>query len=168
MPDIFGVTGWKNSGKTTLVAALVREFKHRSWTVNTVKHASDWFQIDREGTDSHAHRTAGAHEVAIVSDTKWALIAETRKGGETMSLQGMISRLGSCDIVLVEGYKSEPHPKIECVGDSSETPLWRTNKSIVAVANDSDDEDCPLPQFRRDDVAGIADYIAQMTGLGLT
>ena len=109
---VFGITGWKNSGKTTLVVRLVEEFTARGFRVSTVKHAHHAFDIDREGTDSHRHRVAGASEVALVSGRRWALMHELRDDDEP-ALGEILARLSPCDLVLIEGYKREAHAKIE-------------------------------------------------------
>jgi len=165
--DLFGVTGWKDSGKTTLIVALVEEFIRRGVTVSTVKHAHDGFEIDREGSDSARHRKAGAYETAIVSNTRFALMHQQRAGGAAPTLEQILSKLAPCQLVLVEGFKSHPLPKIECIrGETArQEPVWKTNKNVVAVATDAPKPDCRLPQFDLDDVAAIADYIGQKIGL---
>ena len=163
---VFGVTGWKNSGKTTLVTRLVKEFTRRGLRVSTVKHAHHDFDIDKPETDSFRHREAGATEVLIVSGHRWALMHELR--GETEPpLEAALQRLSPCDLVLVEGYKREAHPKIEArrsVAARSE-PLWPGDPSILAVAADHAIQ-TDRPSFDLDDVAGIADFIAARLSLG--
>jgi len=164
--NIFGITGWKNSGKTTLTERLVAEFVRRGLVVSTVKHAHHAFDIDREGTDSSRHRVAGAREVAIVSAARWALMHELR-GEEEPSLSQILSQLGPCDLVLVEGYKREPHLKIECRRTDARdvTPLSARDPAIVAVAADHPQPGETLPVFDLDDVAAIATFIAARIGL---
>ncbi len=110
---VIGITGWKNSGKTTLTERLVAEFSRRGLKVATVKHAHHEFDVDQPGTDSFRHRKAGAAEVAIVSSRRWVLMHELLEEDEP-ALADILARLSPCDIVLIEGYKREPHPKIEC------------------------------------------------------
>lgn len=163
---VFGITGWKNSGKTTLTAALVTELTRRGWRVSTVKHAHHAFDIDKEGTDSFRHRAAGASEVAIVSGNRWALMHELR--GETEpSLEQVIERLAPCDLVLVEGYKREPHAKIEVrrLEAKDITPLATNDPGIVAIASDHVTEAGSLPVFQLDDISSIADFVERQTGL---
>lgn len=169
MSKVFGITGWKNSGKTTMVASLVAEFTKRGLQVSTVKHAHDSFSIDHEGTDSHEHRKAGAQEVALVSSKRWALMHEVSSGGAVPSLETMLKKLAPCDLVLVEGYKNSDIPKIECirVASAKEDPIWRGNDSVIAVATDERDPNCDKHQFDLGDIDGIADYIAQIMGMGL-
>lgn len=163
---VFGVTGWKNSGKTTLLTRLVSEFTRRGLRVSTVKHAHHEFDIDTPGTDSFRHREAGAEEVVIVSANRWALMHELRDAAEP-GMQEAIARLSPCDLVLVEGYKREPHPKIEArrADAARGDPLAPDDPSIVAVATDRPTEAGALPRFDLDDVSGIADFIAAKTGL---
>lgn len=163
---IFGVTGWKNSGKTTLTERLVAEFVRRGLRVSTVKHAHHQFDIDKEGTDSFRHRAAGAHEVAIVAGSRWALMHELRDEEEPPLAQ-ILERLAPCDLVLVEGYKREQHPKIEArrLGAKENTRLSPSDPAILAVAADHDQPVETLPVFVLDDVSGIADFIANTLDL---
>lgn len=157
---VFGITGWKNSGKTTLTERLVREFVARGRKISTVKHAHHGFDIDREGTDSFRHREAGAGEVAIVSGRRWALMHELADEEEP-ALGDILARLAPCDIVLVEGYKRETHLKIEARrrGAREHTPLSANDPNIVAVAADHPQADEVLPVFDIDDIAAMADFI---------
>lgn len=163
---VFGITGWKNSGKTTLTERLVTEFTTRGWRVSTVKHAHHEFDIDKEGTDSFRHRRAGAMEVAIVSGNRWALMHELRDESEP-ALEAILARLADADIVLIEGYKREAHQKIEVrrFGAKDKTPLSANDPGIVAVAADSPQPDETLPVFDLDDIQAIADFIERATDL---
>ncbi|MGI9363712.1 MAG: molybdopterin-guanine dinucleotide biosynthesis protein B [Rhizobiaceae bacterium] len=167
MNKVFGIVGWKNSGKTTLVSALVREFTNRGLCVSTIKNSHHSFSIDVPGTDSFGHREAGAHEVALVSSKRWALMHELHTDGAMPSLETMIAKMAPCDLILVEGFKSSSIQKIETFRSdaSSEPPLWQTHDRIVALAADSPHEGCNLPQFALDDIVNIADFIAQISGL---
>jgi molybdopterin-guanine dinucleotide biosynthesis protein B len=164
---VFGITGWKNSGKTTLTERLVSELTARGWRVSTVKHAHHDFDIDREGADSFRHRQAGAAEVAIVSGRRWALMHELRGEAEP-TLESILARLADADIVLVEGYKRESHKKIETrrLGAKDTAPLSKSDPNIVAVAADYAQLAETLPLFDLDDTKSIADFIERMTGLG--
>ncbi|MER8808061.1 molybdopterin-guanine dinucleotide biosynthesis protein B [Mesorhizobium australicum] len=163
---IFGITGWKNSGKTTLTERLVAELVRRGWKVSTVKHAHHHFDIDKPGADSFRHRQAGATEVAIVSGNRWAMMHELR-GEREPPLDAILSRLAPCDIVLVEGYKRESHRKIETrrLEAKDRTPLAVGDPNIVAVAADFAITDQRLPVFDLDDAKSIADFIERTTGL---
>lgn len=152
---LFGITGWKNAGKTTLTERLVAEFVRRGWRVATVKHAHHAVDIDRPGTDSFRHRAAGATEVALVGGRRYAIMREQ----EDPPLADVLARLAPADIVLIEGYKRERHPKIEVrAGDGPS--LAATDPAIAAIAADTKPLDGTLPWFRRDDIEGIADFIA--------
>ena len=164
---VFGVTGWKNSGKTTLVTRLVAEFTRRGLVVSTVKHAHHHFDIDKPETDSFRHRQAGAREVMIVSGHRWALMHEL--GGEfEPPLDEALERLSPCDLILVEGYKRESHPKIEARRTAAmrRDPLAPGDPSIVAIAADHPTEDHGRPLLDIDAVAAIADFIGAHLGLG--
>lgn len=159
-PPVFGVTGWKNSGKTTLLTRLVAELTRRGHRVATVKHAHHAFDIDQPGTDSFRHREAGACEVLIVSGHRWALMHELREEEEP-PLEEMLARLSPCDLVMVEGYKRERHPKIEArrAASAKSDPLAPGDASIVAIAADHPVDDEERPTFDLDDVAALADFV---------
>lgn len=170
-PPRFGIVGWKNSGKTTLTAKLTRELVRRGHRVATIKRAHGAFDIDRPGTDSDTHRKAGAQEVAIVSSARWALIHENRADEPEPPLDAMIARLSPCDIVLVEGFKDAPHPKIELrLADKTErATLSDADPAIVAIACDEMPEDAAPggpPVFRRDAIEAIATLVEQVCHLG--
>ncbi|MFK0688078.1 molybdopterin-guanine dinucleotide biosynthesis protein B [Mesorhizobium sp. IMUNJ 23033] len=166
MRRVFGITGWKNSGKTTLTEKLVAELVRRGWSVSTVKHAHHDFDIDKEGADSFRHRQAGAMEVAIVSGRRWALMHELR-GEDEPTLDAILSRLAPSDIVLVEGYKREAHKKIETrrLEAKDRTPLAASDPNIVAIAADFAADGEGLPAFDLDDVKSIADFVEGVSGL---
>lgn len=163
---VFGITGWKNSGKTTLTERLVATLTARGWRISTVKHAHHAFDIDQEGTDSFRHRQAGAGEVAIVSGKRWALMHELH-GEEEPKLETILARLSPCDLVLVEGYKRENHLKIEARRRDARngTPLSASDPHIVAIAADHPVEGETIPVFDIDDVPAIADFIESTVGL---
>ncbi len=158
-PFVFGVTGWKNAGKTTLTERLVAEFVRRGWRVATIKHAHHDADIDRPGTDSFRHRAAGASEVALVGGRRYAIMCEETEP----TLAEVLARLAPADLVLIEGYKREPHPKIE-VRSGDVPSLAANDPAIAAIAADTRPADSGVPWFRRDDIAGIADFIARRKG----
>ena len=168
-PPVFGVVGWKNSGKTTLVVRLVAELTGRGFRVSTLKHAHHAFDVDQEGTDSFRHRQAGASEVALVSGRRWALMHELR-GDSEPAMTEMLDRLSPCDVVLVEGYKRESHPKIEVRRSDSVTGDWLApnDAQIVAIASDHATDSGNLPRFDLDDVSQIADFAVAYLGLEKT
>lgn len=161
---VYGVTGWKNSGKTHLMRRLVAEFVARGLTVSTVKHAHHSAEIDRDGTDSFAHRVAGAGQVALVSPVRWAVMTELR-GAHEPPLADVLAGLSPVDLVLIEGYKRESHSKIEAYRSASHRKLIALeNPTIRAVAADSP-VDAPVPVLDLENTAAIADFIAGEVGL---
>lgn len=157
---VLGVTGWKNSGKTTLVERLVATLTARGFRISTVKHAHHAFDIDHAGTDSARHRAAGATEVAVVSSTRWALVHELRDEEEP-PLADILARLSPCDLVIVEGYKRDRHPKIEARrAEARDTaPLAPGDPTIVAIASDMPAAEAGrLPVFDIDDIEAIARF----------
>lgn len=159
---ILGVTGWKNSGKTTLTERLVASLVAKGYRIATVKHAHHEFDIDHEGRDSFRHRKAGASEVAVVSARRWALIHEL-SGESEPPLEAVIAKLAPCDLIIVEGYKREGHPKIEVrrSGARDSAPLSPHDPSIIAIASDQPIDGETLPVFNLDDVAAIAAFVTQ-------
>jgi molybdopterin-guanine dinucleotide biosynthesis protein B len=161
IPPAFGITGWKNSGKTTLTARLIAEFTKRGYVVSAVKHAHESFDIDQPGRDSYRLREAGAQRVVLSSPKRWALMHELRDEPE-MPLDQILAEAGDSDLILIEGYKREPFPKIEIRrdGGTSRQPLAKSSPQIVAIASDRpSEEDDGLPTFHLDDVSGMADFI---------
>ncbi|THK38588.1 molybdopterin-guanine dinucleotide biosynthesis protein B [Ensifer sp. MPMI2T] len=165
-PRIFGIAGWKNSGKTGLMVRLVNEMTRRGYVVSTIKHAHHDFDIDKVGADSYRHREAGAHEVTIVSSTRFAIMHELR-GAPEPSFEEILARLAPCDLVLIEGYKREPIPKIEArrMDSANREPLAPSDPHIVAIAADHRVTDSNLAVFDLDDTAAIADFVEKVTGL---
>ncbi|MDA4844340.1 molybdopterin-guanine dinucleotide biosynthesis protein B [Hoeflea poritis] len=163
---VFGITGWKNSGKTSLTVRLIEELTGRGHRVSTVKHAHHAFDIDHEGTDSHRHRTAGATEVAVVSGKRWALMHELRDEDEP-DLANVLARLTPCDLVLIEGYKTRKHPKLEARRREAKShdALSDKDPTIVAIASDYPVEDAAIPVFDLDDTVAVADFIERHVGL---
>lgn len=160
---IYGITGWKNCGKTGLMERLVSEFTERGLTVSTIKHAHHSTDVDQPGTDSHRHRMAGASEVILASTHRIAIMRELR-GAEEPPLAALLARLSPVDLVLVEGYKREAHPKIEAHRAVAGQPLIAPqDTSIRALASDVP-LNCEQPVFDLDDTTAIADFItAELT-----
>ena len=184
---VFGIVGWKNSGKTTLVERLVTELTGRGITVSTVKHAHHRVDVDQEGTDSWRHRAAGAREVMLASGRRWALMHELREEPEP-SLEALLAQMTPVDLVLVEGFKRGGHDKVEVHrAESGGALLAHEDTTVRAVATDiavggtavganavggtavADPAFSHLgegiPVLALDDVAGIADFILASTGL---
>ena len=164
---IIGIAGWKKSGKTTLTVRLVEEFTRRGLRVATVKHAHHDFQIDDAETDSARHRRAGASQVAVVSRDRWAIVTELA-GAPEPDFAEVIVLLAPADLIIVEGYKSQPIPKIEARRTASftRTPMAPADPNVIAIAADHPTESAGLPLFTLDDITGIADLIAATLGLG--
>jgi len=159
------VTGWKNSGKTTLVERLVGEISGRGFAVSTLKHAHHDFDVDRPGKDSHRHRAAGARQVLVSSSRRWALMTELR-GDPEPPLEALLARLAPVDLVLVEGWKRDRHAKLEARRAATAQDLIAGgDTSIEAVASDVALPGLAVPVFDLDDVAGIADFILGRVGL---
>ncbi len=155
----FGIAGWKNSGKTSLVASLVTEITNRGFVVSTIKHAHHTFDLDTPKTDSFKHREAGANEVILVSANRWAIQHELRESDEP-NFKTMLTKLSPCDLVLVEGYKRENIAKLEIIGEANgRDALWSNDDNIKAIACDTKIIDCPLPHFHRNDIKEIANFI---------
>lgn len=167
-PKIFGIAGWKNSGKTGLAVRLVAEFTRRGYRISTIKHAHHDFDIDKVGADSFRHREAGAQEVALVSGTRYAIMHEMR-GAPEPAFEDILARLAPCDLVLIEGYKREPIPKIEArrLASAKSEPLAPHDPNIVAIAADHRVPDSTLAVFDLDDTLAIADFISEAVGLRL-
>lgn len=162
---VFGIVGWKNSGKTTLVEGLVTEITGRGISVSTVKHAHHAFDIDQPGKDSYRHRAAGAREVLLASRNRWALMHELRRRDEP-TLDFLLGKLGDVDLVLIEGYKRDRHAKIEAHREGARADLivW-SDETILAVASKSEPAGLAVPVLDLDDIAAIADFILARTGL---
>ncbi|MBK1669754.1 molybdopterin-guanine dinucleotide biosynthesis protein B [Rhodovibrio sodomensis] len=169
-PIAFGLAGWSGSGKTTLVRQLIPALVARGVRVSTIKHAHHDFDIDQPGKDSYEHRAAGAGEVLVSSARRWALMHEHR-GAPEPTLDELIAKLGPCDLVLVEGFKGETHPKLEVYRpDAGKPRLAGEVPGVVAVASDAPlaavgPSGAHLPSLDLNDVAGIAAFILDYTGL---
>ena len=158
---LWGVTGWKNSGKTGLMERLVTEFSARGLTISTIKHAHHSFDVDHRGRDSYRHREAGAKEVLLSSRNRWALMHETRDEDEA-TLDELLAKLYPVDLVLIEGFKREPHPKIETHRAETSQPLIAPgDATIKALASDSGVQVEGRPTFDLNDTKVIAEFIAE-------
>ncbi len=163
---VIGIVGWKNNGKTTLVERLVRAFCRRGLRVSTVKHAHHSVDVDQPGKDSHRHREAGAAEVVLATARRWALIHELRDEPEP-PLEAILARMAPVDLVIVEGFKSSPHPKIEVHRRERGTPLFALeDPSVIAVASDEPLPDLAIPVLGLDDIEAIAQLVIERTGVG--
>ena len=162
--NVFGVTGWKNAGKTGLMERLVAEINGRGHSVSTLKHAHHTFDVDHPGKDSHRHRLAGASQVLLASTERWALMNEHR-GAEEPSLSELLVKLEPVDVVLIEGWKRDSHPKVEAWRAETGNPLIAlSDPTILAVASDTSFE-IDRPVFDLDDTAAIANFILDYLGM---
>ena len=162
---IYGITGWKNAGKTTLMERLVAEITARGFAVSTVKHAHHDADIDQPGRDSYRHRAAGARQVILASPRRWALMTELG-GADEPALDALLAQLAPVDLVLVEGFKTAAHPKLEAHRAATGRGLIAPgNPSVRAVASDAAPQGLAVPVFDLNDTAAIADFILREVGL---
>jgi molybdopterin-guanine dinucleotide biosynthesis adapter protein len=156
---VIGVAGFKNSGKTTLVEKLVQRLTAMGYRVSTVKHAHHSFDLDQEGRDSFRHRAAGASEVAVVSRQRFAIMHELRDEAAP-SLEEILAKLAPCDVVIVEGYKRDSHPKIEVRNlDLDHPALAGDDPTVIVIAATRPIDSASVPVFSRDDVQALTDFI---------
>jgi len=156
---IFGFAGWSGSGKTTLMVALIPELVSRGITVSTLKHAHHAFDVDSPGKDSWRHRQAGAREVMISSQNRWALMHELR-GAPEPEFDELVRRMSPVDLLLVEGFKRHPHPKIEVYRPSLGKPLLHPeDPMVVAIASDATLPGLTLPWLPLSDASAVANFI---------
>ena len=161
----FGIVGWKNSGKTGLVERLVTEMSSRGFSVSTIKHAHHTFDIDQMGKDSFRHRQAGAMEVLLSSENRWALMHELRDFSEP-NLNELLSKLSPVDLVLIEGFKKEHGLKMEAYRiENNNIPLGQSANDIIALASNTTHPNLNLPIFDLDDTSEIANFILREVDL---
>ena len=155
-----GFIGYSNSGKTTLIEKLIPIFRSQGLSVSAVKNAHHGFDVDRPGKDSFRYREAGAQQVLIATTSRWALLSETPQSPAT--LDELLSNLAACDLVIVEGFKSEGNiPRIEVRRTTTaEAPIFAHDPNVVALASDHA-VDTALPVFDLNDADKIAEFIAQ-------
>ena len=162
---VFGLAGWSGSGKTTLIVAVLPLLVRAGVRVSTMKHTHERVDLDQPGKDSYRHRAAGACEVMLASASRWTLMHELR-GEDEPALDALVERMTPVDLLLVEGFKAYPHPKLEVHRPALGRPLLcAQDPSIVAVASDSVIEGLAVPVLPLDDAAAIARFIAAHCGL---
>lgn len=155
---VFGIAGYSGSGKTTLLEKLIPQLTGRGLKVSVIKHAHHGFDIDRPGKDSYRHREAGASEVLLSCNDRWALMHE-RRADTDVTLNELLGRLAPCDLVLIEGFKQESVPKLEVYRpENGKPPLFPERDDIVAVATDAEIV-TTLPKLPLNDMAAIASFI---------
>lgn len=163
---VFGLVGWSDSGKTTLMTKLIPELVGRGLQVSTAKHAHHEFDLDTQGKDSYLHRESGATEVVIASRQRWAMLHEIRDDPEP-SLDDLIRQMTPVDLLLVEGMKQHAHDKIEVHRRDRDAPLILDEQpDVVAVASDVELPDLRVPVLDINDPVAIADFIVEHCGLG--
>jgi molybdopterin-guanine dinucleotide biosynthesis protein B len=161
---VFGIAGFSGSGKTTLIEQLIPRLTARGLRVSVIKHAHHGFDIDRPGKDSFRHREAGASEVMLTGAQRWALLHELRDEPEP-TLSEYLTHFSPCDLVLVEGFKNEPVPKLEVYRPANgKPPLWPDNSNVVAVACDEPVK-TPLPVLDLNDIDAIATFVIDTLSL---
>ena len=161
---VIGIAGWSGAGKTTLLTHVIPCLVARGMRVSTIKHAHHDFDVDQPGKDSHTHRTAGATEVLVSSANRWALMHEMRGEGE-MALDALLAKLSQVDLVLVEGFKQQAHPKLEVYRAVVGKPLLHPqDQNIVAIASDGKVE-ASVPVVSLDDVEAVADILVDKAAL---
>jgi molybdopterin-guanine dinucleotide biosynthesis protein B len=161
---VFGFAGYSGSGKTTMIEQVIPRLVMEGVRVSLIKHAHHDFDIDRPGKDSYRHREAGATEVLVSSGQRWVLMHELRGAAEP-TLTEQLNRFSPCDLVVVEGFKSEPYPKIEIHRRATGKPLlYPADPTVVGIASD-EPLDTALPQFGLEDYDAIAAFVLRQTGL---
>ena len=155
---IYGVIGYKNAGKTTLVERLVTEFTGRGLRVSTVKHAHHSFDLDQPGKDTYRHRTAGAEQVMMATSTRWVLMNELREADEP-ALSDLLVQMAPVDLVLVEGYKRDSHRKVEVWRAETNHPMIAPADPTVRAIASPDALETDRPTLNLNNIPAIADFI---------
>ena len=156
---IVGIVGWKNSGKTYFVSKIIKKLKIKNYRVASIKHAHHEFDIDHKGTDSYFHREAGSSQVIVSSSKRWAKITELNNSKE-QTLNDLLSQLSETDIVIVEGFKNDNHPKIEIIKKGSDDYLFNKISNIKAVISE-EKINTDLKQFKKDEIDNIVKFILE-------
>ena len=157
---VFGIIGWKNSGKTHLVQKIISAINLKKLNVASIKHAHHSFDIDQPGTDSYLHRQSGADQVIISSANRWAKITELKTLPEK-KLSELVSEINSADVVIVEGFKNENHPKIEIIKepDDESSYIFKKIKNVVALVSDKNINSFENKQFKKNEINEIVNFI---------
>ena len=156
--NVIGIAGWSGAGKTTLLTRVIPCLTERGLRVSTIKHAHHAFDVDQPGKDSHTHREAGATEVLVSSASRFALMHELR-GHREWTLDALLEKLSPVDLVLVEGFKTQAHPKLEVFRAAvKKPPLHPGDENIVAVASDRPLE-ARVPVVSLDDIEAVSDIL---------
>jgi molybdopterin-guanine dinucleotide biosynthesis adapter protein len=161
---VIGFAGWSGAGKTTLIVKLIPVLRAQGFSVSTLKHAHHDFDIDTPGKDSYAHRQAGATEVLVASDRRFALMHELR-GAPEPPLDALLGKLAPVDLVLIEGFKRDKQPKLEVHRAANGKPLlYPQDAAIQALVSDLADAAVPAPLAHAsiDDVAACAALVLRL------
>jgi molybdopterin-guanine dinucleotide biosynthesis protein B len=156
---ILGLAGWSGSGKTTLIAKIIPRLVARGLTVSTVKHAHHGFDVDTPGKDSHTHRQAGATEVMVASGKRWALMHELRDASEP-SIYDLLRKMSPVDLVLIEGFRSAQHARIEVYRrEVGKPPFHPENPYVAGIVSDTPFPDAGLPVVPIDDIDAVVELV---------
>tara|TARA_Y100000768_G_C23961551_1_gene675666 strand:+ start:80 stop:565 length:486 start_codon:yes stop_codon:yes gene_type:complete len=156
---IVGIIGWKNSGKTHVASKIIKKLKIKNYRVASIKHAHHEFDIDHKNTDSYIHREAGSTQVIVSSSKRWVKITELNNSSEP-TLYELIDQLSETDIVIVEGFKNENHPKIEIIKTDNDNYLFNKISNIKAIISE-EKINTNLKQFKRDEIDKIVKFILE-------
>ena len=154
---ICGIVGWKNSGKTYFAQKLINYFNSKNFKVASIKHAHHEFDIDKPNTDSDLHRKAGSQEILVSSSKRWVKIVELR-GAEERKLSDLLNELDSPDIVIIEGFKNESHPKLEIIKEDTKDYLFTKLNTITGIVSDKK-IDTLIPQFKKENIDSVVEHI---------
>jgi molybdopterin-guanine dinucleotide biosynthesis adapter protein len=158
---VIGIAGWSGAGKTTLLTRLIPALVQRGLRIATIKHAHHAFDVDQPGKDSYEHRKAGASEVIVSSARRWVVMHEVENGGEA-SLAELLRKVSPCDLILVEGFKREPLPKIEVFrGAVGKPALHDDDTRVVAIASDAALPSARVPVIDLDDIEAVSDVVCE-------
>ena len=159
---IFGIVGWKNSGKTFFAEKIINKLSSLDFKIASIKHAHHDFDIDHPNTDSYIHRNAGSQEVIISSSKRWAKITELKNSNEK-NLEYLIKQLTNPDIVIVEGFKTKKHPKIEIIKDplNMSTYMFNAIDNITAIVSDIEIKSFKKKQFKKNQINEICNHILE-------
>lgn len=158
---VLGIVGWSGSGKTTLLTSLIPVLTAQGLRIATLKHAHHEFDVDQPGKDSYEHRKAGACEVIVSSARRWVQMHEAGDGAEA-TLGELLARVSPCDLILVEGFKTEGHPKLEVFREAAgNLPLHPQDPCVVAIASDRSFPDAGIPVVDLNDVRAVADLVLE-------
>tara|TARA_Y100001960_G_scaffold82472_1_gene88117 strand:+ start:33 stop:515 length:483 start_codon:yes stop_codon:yes gene_type:complete len=154
---IIGIIGWKNSGKTFYVQEIIKKLRKKGYSVASIKHAHHEFDVDQPKTDSFLHRKAGSQQVIISSSKRWVKITELENNTEK-NLTELLQQLSTTDIVIVEGFKNDNHPKIEIIKEKSKNYLFNQISNVVALISDIE-VDSNIRKFKKNEIELIVKFI---------